>query len=144
MESGTTISEIPKKIKQAANLVYLSLLVGLIKSLLYETMTTQKMLSDPKLLSVGIFTILIIGFLGYKIGQGKNWARITLLVLFILGMIGYPFIVLTEFQTSILIGTVSIVQILIQLYVLIILFSGESKQWFKEQKVKTTPNKTYT
>lgn len=100
MELETTLSEIPKKIKQAANLVYLSLLVGLIKSVLYETMTTQKMLSDPKSLTIGIITILIIGFLGYMIGQGKNWARITLLVLFMIGMTGFPFIVLTEFNTS--------------------------------------------
>jgi len=128
----TRLSEIPKKIKQAANLVYLSLLVGLIKSVLYETMTTQKMLSNPKSLAIGIITIFIIGFLGYMIGQGKNWARITLLVFFIIGMIGYPFIVLNEFLSSSIIGVVSIVQMLIQLYVLIILFSGEPKEWFKK------------
>ena len=141
MELENTLSEIPKKIKQAAKLVYLSLLVGLIKSVLYETLTTQNMLSDPKSLTIGIITILLIGFLGYMIGQGKNWAKITFLVLFIIGMIGYPFIVLNEFQTSSVIGVVSIVQMLIQLYVLIILFRGEPKEWFKEQKIKTTPNK---
>lgn len=48
MELETILSEIPKKIKQAANLVYRSLLVGLIKLVLYETITTQKMLSDLK------------------------------------------------------------------------------------------------
>ena len=135
MELETTLSKIPKKLKQAANLVYLSLLVGLIKSVMYETMTTQKMLSDPKSLSIGVFTILIIGFFGYMIGKGKNWARITLLVFFIIGMIAYPFSVLIEFQTNSIIAIVSIVQMLIQLYVLIILFSGEPKKWFKEKKV---------
>ena len=140
MELETTLSEIPKKIKQAANLVYLSLFVGLIKTVLYETMTVQKMLFDPKFLTIGIITIILIGFLGYMIGQGKNWARITLLVLFIIGMISYPFFVLEEFQTNSIIGVVSIVQTLIQLYALIILFSGESKEWFKEQKIKNSHN----
>ena len=133
MESETTPIEAPKKIKQAVNLVYLSLAIGLVKSILYETMTSQKMLSDPKALSIGVFVIVIIGFFGYKIGQGKNWARITLLVLFILGMIWYPFIVLSEFGISPMIGIISIVQMLIQLYVLIILFNKESKEWFSRQ-----------
>ena len=85
-------------------------------------------------------TILIIGFLGYKIGQGKNWARITLLILFVIGMLGFPFVILNEFQMSPIIGIVSIAQMLIQLYVLVILFSGQSKEWFRRQKIKTTPN----
>lgn len=113
MELETTSTERPKKIKQAANLIYLSLLVGLIKSLLYETMTTQKMLSDPKPLTVVIITLLFLGWLGYMIGKGKNWARITFLILCLVGMLGYPFIVINEFQTIPLIGIVSIVQMLI-------------------------------
>ncbi len=67
MEVETTLTEMPKKFKKAANLVYLSLLVGFIKSVLYETMIDQKMLSDPKVYT--IITFLIIGFLGFKIGQ---------------------------------------------------------------------------
>lgn len=134
MEIKSEITEVSKKIRQAANLVYLSLLVGLIKSIFYETMTNQKILSDSKSLTIGIVTIIIIGFIGYKIGQGKNWARITLLVLFIIGMIGFPFIILNEFQINPIIGVVSITQMFIQLYVLIILFSGESKDWFRLQK----------
>jgi|AVFP01.1.fsa_nt_gi preprotein translocase subunit Sss1 len=140
METELNEIEIPKKIKQASLLVYVSLIVGLLKSALYETMTNQKILSDPKSLTIAIVTILIIGFLGYKIGQGKNWARITLLILFVIGMLGFPFVILNEFQMSPIIGIVSIAQMLIQLYVLVILFSGQSKEWFRRQKIKTTPN----
>jgi uncharacterized membrane protein len=82
---------------------------------------------------------LIIGFLGFKIGQGKNWARITLLVVFIIPMIGYPFLVFGEFLMSPFIGIVSIAQMLILLYALILLFSREAQEWYKEQKVKTEP-----
>lgn len=139
MEIEVKNTEVPKKIKQAAILVYVSLLVGLIKSILYETMTNQKMLSDPKSLTIGIVAIIIIGFFGYKIGQGKNWARITLLVLFIIGMLSFPFIILNEFQMSPIIGVVSSVQMLIQLYVLVILFTGQSKEWFKKTENKNYP-----
>lgn len=137
MQLETTITEMPKKFKKAANLVYLSLLVGFIKSVLYETLTDQKILSDPK--AFGIITFLLIGFLGFRIGQGKNWARITLLVVFIIGMIGYPFLVFGVFLMSPFIGIVSIAQMLILLYALILLFSREAQEWYKEQKVKTEP-----
>ena len=141
MDLQTKISEIPKKVKQAVKLIYLSILVGIIKSVLYETMTSQKMLSIPKSLTIGIMTIILIGFLGYKIGQGKNWSRITLLVLTLIGMTEYPFIVIREFQTSPVIAIVSIVQMLIQFYALIFVFSGDSKQWFKELKGKNIEDK---
>ena len=42
METELNEIEIPKKIKQASLLVYVSLIVGLLKSALYETMTNQK------------------------------------------------------------------------------------------------------
>ena len=138
MSLDNTFSEIPKKVKQSAYMVYASLGVGLIKSGLYETLTTQKILSDSTSLTVGIVTILLIGLLGYMIGQGKNWARITLLILFVIGMIGYPFIVLTEFRANSIIGIVSVIQMLIQLYVLIILFSGKTNDWFKHQNKLVT------
>lgn len=139
MESEKTLLEIPKRIKQASNLVYLSLLIGLIKLFLIETITNIEIPSDPKIFIMVIIMILIIGFLGYMIRQGKNWIRITVLVLFTIGMINYPFLVFNEFKYSYILGTVSIVQMLIQLYVLIILFSGESKIWFKKQKeIKNT------
>lgn len=133
MSLKSTQLEIPKKIKQSANLIYISLLVGFFKSSLYETMTSLKILSDPKNLAAALVTILLIGFIGYMISQGKNWARIILLVLFILGLVGYPTIVMTEFKISPIIGIVSIIQMLIQLYVLFILFSRETNLWFKHR-----------
>ncbi len=45
-------------------------------------------------------------------------------------MIGYPFIVIGEFEMNPLIGIVSIIQILIQSVALIILFTGEPEKWF--------------
>ena len=139
METQVTLRNIPKKIKQASNLIYISLIIGFIKSVLYETLTTQKILSQPKALSIGIITIMILAYFGFEIGKGKNWARITFLVLFIIGIIFYPFTLINEFNSNPIIGIVSIIQAIIQLYVIIILFTGESKEWFKKHN---SENKT--
>lgn len=129
---------IPKAIKTAEYLIYASLIIGFLKSILYEALTAQNMLSEPMNLTIAIVTILLIGFLGFKIGKGKNWARITLLVFFALGLIAFPFIVINEFHMNPIIGIISLIQAAIQLYVLIILFTGVSKNWFSKQQ-KYTP-----
>ncbi len=137
MESKLTLTEVPKKVKQASNLIYISLAIGLVKSVLYETMTSQNILSQPRGLSIAVITIIILAYFGFEIGKGKNWARITFLVLFIIGMIPYPFYLINEFKMSPIIAIVSISQMLIQLYILIILFTGESKEWFKKHNSET-------
>jgi membrane-associated HD superfamily phosphohydrolase len=137
MESELTLTEIPKKIKEAANLIYLTLAIGFIKYILYVTMTSQKTFTEPRSIIIGILTIIILALFAFKIGEGKNWSRITYLVLFIIGIIPYPLYLSNEFKMSPIIGIVSITQVLIQLYVLVILFTGESKEWFKKQKTKT-------
>lgn len=126
--------EKPATFKKAAMLVYASLAVGLVKASMYEFLTSTKMLSDPNNLMIGLLTIGIIGFLGYQAGEAKNWARITFLVMFILGAFMMPSMVMNEFNTVPIIGMVTLIQSALQIYALYILFSGESKIWFKEQK----------
>ncbi|WP_456314154.1 hypothetical protein [Pseudomonas shirazensis] len=136
MESELNLNEVPKKVKLAEYLVYFTLVIGLIKSALYEILTSQKMLTELKTLIIGIITIIIIAFFGFEIGKGKNWARITFLVLFIIGtLMSYPLLI-NEFKMSLIIWIISIIQILIQLYILIILFTGESKEWFSKIESK--------
>lgn len=134
-------ADLPTKIKSAAYLIYGSLAVGLIKSILIEQMTSVKILSDPKNLTIGLLTIGLIGFFAYMISVGKNWARITFLVLFIIGLLGLPFMISNDFKMSAIIGAISVVQALMQLFALIILFRGQANNWYKEQKIKTAPNK---
>ena len=126
--------EKPVSFKKAAILVYASLGVGLIKSLLYELLTDTKMISNPNNLVIGIFTIALIGFIAYHAGQAKNWARITFLVMFVLGGLMMPSIIIEEFRTVPIIGIITLIQTGLQLYVLIILFSVECKDWFKQLK----------
>jgi len=121
---------VPSRVKLAVNLLYASLAVGIIKSALYETLSNDRMLGDSWAISVFLITFLILGFLGYMMGLGKNWARITFLVLFALGMLVYPGIVMYEFGLLPIIGIVSIVQMLMQGYVILLTYTGESKEWF--------------
>jgi hypothetical protein len=128
--------EKPNTFKNAVKLVYFSLIVGLIKATLYEFLTPTKMLSNPTMLTVGVLTLVIIGFLGYMAGEAKNWARITFLVMFILGSFMMPSIIMEEFRTVPIIGITTLLQTALQLFALIILFNKESRNWFKHLKTQ--------
>ena len=79
------------------------------------------------------FTYLLLAFFIWKIGQGKNWARITYLVLF---MLGVPFTIYSYLTSEI--STFSIILgiagIILQIVALVFLFQKSSSDWFKSKK----------
>lgn len=130
-------AKVPKKIKLAANLVYASLLVGILNSLFSEILTDENILSEPGGLVFLAAITIVLAILGYKIGQGKNWARIIFVIMVLLGTIGYPDFISEEFRRSILLGVVSIIQLVLQLYALVLLFNKASVQWYKRTPKKS-------
>jgi cellulose synthase/poly-beta-1,6-N-acetylglucosamine synthase-like glycosyltransferase len=64
------------------------------------------------------------------IGQGKKWARVVLLVLFVLGILVYPLTLMAIFKSNLLLGVLSVFQALLQIVALVYLFSPASTQWF--------------
>ena len=65
-------------------------------------------------------------------GQGRNWARITFLVLFILGLLMHPFMLWMEFHRSPMSAYVSIAVIVIQMYAVLLLFRPPARAWFAQ------------
>ena len=84
--------------------------------------------------------LILVGFLGVffffvnKSAAGRNWARITLLVLLVLQL---PFAVLSsiaEVRTNPMHGAVSIVIAVLQLLGVVLLFTKNSNLWFRRIK----------
>jgi len=84
-----------------------------------------------KLVLDGAQTFLVLAFLIWKISQGKNWARIVYLVLFLLGGVFYFTFVRAAFGRSTAVALLTILQSLMQLVALILVFVGPAKDWFK-------------
>lgn len=123
-------SDIPKTISQAAKLIYLTLGIGLVNSAIVEYTTVLSNISEPKNLFVLIFTLAILGFLTYKIQMGRKWARTTFLVLFLFGLLIFPFTVIQTFELNPLIGIISLAQTGLQVYALILLYKPDSREWY--------------
>ena len=125
--------EKPSQISTAVNLLWASLAIGFVNTL----MDTQDLgsIAPPAftnfiLISVFAVMALLIVF----ISKGKNWARITSLVLFVLGSLPSIPLVLGEFTRSPVLGAFSIIQIALEVVALYLVFTKPGAGWFKKQE----------
>ena len=138
MKAEQLFDAIPGKIKTAVYLVYTSVILRILRTSL--TTVGREKLSDPELLTVIIMGSLLIFLIGFKIGQGKNWARIAFLILAMWDLMAYP-IFLSRFQATLIFNIATIMSFVVQLYAVIIIFGSESKRWFNKprNKPQTSP-----
>jgi hypothetical protein len=124
----------PQKIKAAVLMLWASLGLGLVRSA-WEIPAQAEHSSIGFVAFVMVFTFVFIGFFIWMIDRGKNWARITFLVLFILGV---PLSILPLLQSltyAPISGLLGIAQVILQTIAVIFLFVKESSAWFKLQKL---------
>ena len=82
-------------------------------------------------------TFLVLGIMWlfiHMIGKGRNWARITLLVLFIIGI---PFSILplmNSLSANPISGLLGLGQSVLQIVALVFLFQRPSSDWFRAMK----------
>jgi hypothetical protein len=120
----------PKSIIAAMNILYATMFLGIINWVV-DQMTRDL---ATRFLVRGIITVLValsIMFILIKqIGLGRKWARVVLLVLFILGILLYPWTIVPILKGNLLVGVIGIFQTLLQIVALVFLFSKDSTQWF--------------
>lgn len=78
-----------------------------------------------------IVSLIFNLFLQYKIFMGRNWARITALVLFLIAVLSSIPSFLGMFPISTTIKVMAPLAMLVQLLAYVMLFSGAGKAWFK-------------
>ncbi|PJE81059.1 hypothetical protein COU58_04535 [Candidatus Pacearchaeota archaeon CG10_big_fil_rev_8_21_14_0_10_32_42] len=129
----------PDKVSTAVTLLWIVIAVGVISSIFNFSSLLE--IYNASGLGLGgliftlYFSLLFLVFLIWKIGQGKNWARITYLVLFILGV---PFTIygyLTPtIEVSAFLIILRIAVMIVQIVALVFLFQKPSSDWFKSMK----------
>ena len=90
-------------------------------------------LTQIDLSSVVMYIIFIYGFFAFlllKISNGKNWARITYLIFFIIGSFPFIFGVIEQFSLLPIALVINSIIFTIQLVGLFMIFSKESRKWF--------------
>ena len=122
----------PGNVGTAVKLLYITLGIGVARSI-----ATVQIASPGFVMFITFFTVSVLGLLIHMIGKGRNWARITLLVLFIIGI---PFtipLLLQSLAINPVSGLLDVGQTVIQIIALVFLFQKPSSTWFKETRAQT-------
>jgi hypothetical protein len=127
----------PKSILASRNILYATLFLGVLGSAIGEFSAGMHSYSNPLAISTTIISFVLQLVIIRQIGFGHKWARTVLLILFILGMLATPLYVPFLFKTSLALGFLFALQMILQIMALVFLFSKNSNVWFN--RVKTDP-----
>lgn len=129
----------PQQVAIAVKLMLFGLILGpVVLALDYDYMVA--LVPAAGLLGAVAFSILISGLLIWKIWQGRNWARIVMLVFFVLGCYTAFNAIVQSFERSALLGGLQALQQLCQLAALVLLFIPPGSEYFKKPETEAAPN----
>ena len=125
--------ERPERVTTAVQVLAASLILGVLTAAFNVVRNVS-----GKTMLVALLIVLVFFGLGFllvwRIAAGKNWARIFLLVLVILGtplaIPGYR----ASLRLNVVAGSVSILINILQLIGAYLLFTGSSNSWFRKRK----------
>ena len=119
------MTNLPKKIKIAQFLILAYLIAELIGFYICYTLTDLfgDGLTDP----FQIAWLLTNLFLAYNISLKQNWAKICLIILYLIDILYYFQQIENEFAFDISIGIVSVIKKILQLSIIIILLTKSTK-----------------
>ena len=120
----------PASIVAAKNILYADLFLGILTWAIGRWTTTMYALAPIESIVILLVTVGIMFGLIKCIGLGRKWARVVLLVLFLLGLVAYPWMFSGMLKASILIAALSLLQTILQAVALYYLFSRTSSEWF--------------
>jgi hypothetical protein len=120
----------PKSIVAAKNILYATIFLGIINWAISQWATDLNTSAPVQGIIILIVTLLITFILIKQVGFGRKWARVVLLVLFIAGMLVFPWTLSALFKANLLVGVISLLQAVLEIVALVFLFSKESTQWF--------------
>jgi hypothetical protein len=120
----------PKSIIAAKNTVYATMFLCIINWAVSQWTTDLNTSAPVQGIIILIVTLLVMFILIKQVGFGRKWARVVLLVLFVAGMLVFPWTLSVLFKANLLVGVISLLQAILEILALVFLFSKESTQWF--------------
>lgn len=70
---------------------------------------------------IALISVAFVFGIGYLVSKGTEWIKYILLIILILGLLGFPFII-ASIKNEPVIGIINIVQTILQIWALILLF----------------------
>jgi hypothetical protein len=126
----------PTPVLIAVRVMWCALAVGLCNAV-FQTIHSANRPSWPVLVVVLLVLVAyrsIFAWLTIQIGRGRHWARVTLLVLFVVALMGWIPGVRAHAQESIVGTLISGLVGLGQLTAIVLIFTPSANRWFSRQR----------
>lgn len=123
----------PQEVSRAVILLWVSLAIMPLRAAA-DWSTFKVAIADAMVATIFFVTIAFLAFLMWQISQGKNWARITLLVLYLLGLPFSLYSLPTDFGRSPIVALCSIAQIVLQGTGLWLVSRPPGRDWFTDPR----------
>jgi hypothetical protein len=127
-----TASVRPAQVSQATALYVFSLALGVFNTV-FLWQHFAGMASVGFVLVVQALTMALFAWLAYEMWIGRNWARIVILVLFVIGIPAYIPNLKQFFAASPWAGGISVTQTALQIVGLGLVFIGPGHTWFRRR-----------
>lgn len=114
--------------------VAVSFVSGILNAFLTETPDVPRGLYLGFMIFGWVAGFLIIWWILTSIARGKNWARIVQLVLFLFGIVGVLMVFAMPQEVPAAIWVLYAIQMALNLWGMILLFSPPANAWFREMK----------
>jgi hypothetical protein len=122
----------PRQVGFAIILLYIVLTIGVVRTIA-DASATVEMTGIAFMLLVLVLVFGTTLTLIMMISNGKNWARITFLILFVLGFVPAILGLLRFASNRPISALLGLAQIILQLIALIFLFQPEPSDWFRDR-----------
>jgi hypothetical protein len=126
----------PGSIVAANNILYAGLFLDILTWALGRWTTTMYTAAPAQSIVILVVTVGITYAMIKCIGLGRKWARVVLLVLFLLGLVVYPWTFVALLNASMVVAVLSLLLVILQIIALYFLFSRASTQWFNRVREK--------
>lgn len=124
--------ERPSEVTRAVYLLWVCLSISIVHTFLAWGYITANR-PAATIAYVLFFNWVLDAFLFWRIGEGSNWARITLLVKVLLVLFPFYVSVRLTFAYSIRLGVLSVLQFLLEAAAMYSLFAYPGSVWFREE-----------
>jgi hypothetical protein len=132
----------PQSIVAAKNILYAVLFLEIITWTVARWLPGGNLPVTTQTVVTMIVTVAVMFALIKCVTMGMKWARVVLLVLFLLGLVAYAWAFNVWWHTNILIAVLSLLQTILEAVALGFLFARESTLWFDRvrEKAKDEPH----
>lgn len=126
----------PRQVIWAVSLELASLALGPVATALDWNHVTS-LVPAERLIVFLVSGTLVVGYLVWQTSQGKNWARLTCLTFFLLGIPSFLIYLRPQFNRSAVLGVLVVSEFLLEGAAQWLLFIEPAKEWFTASTSKS-------